>query len=197
VKSSKPAGFKSASIIRTLKKLLVDFTEKDTDIPYDFTKVDEDNPSDLIIRNDILENGIKRRIDSFNLSLMKEEVFLYSFHSNYGYMVSYTEINVFITRMNYIIYFTTLRNGIREFPLFHLKTKRYFESKWTKLRDEKALFENILDNPTIYTHEEVEKIMNDADNLGFDLTELPILSGFDMELLNDLEFTSSSKCSIS
>lgn len=40
--------------------------------------------------------------------------------------------------------------------------------------------------------------MNDADILGFDLQELPIVEGFDFELLSDLEDTpSSSRCSIS
>jgi hypothetical protein len=196
VKSSKPGSFKSMNMINHLKKLLTDFTEKDTDIPGDFTEADKNNPIGLNISNTRV-NDIKYNINRFDISLIKEEVFLYNFHSNYGYHVSYTHVIVFITRINYIIYFTALRNGMKQFPLFHIKPTSYYETLKV-IRSETDLFDILLSEPVIYTHEEVEKIMNDADKFGFDLQELPIVDGFDFKLLSDLEDTSSSsRCSIS
>ena len=193
VKSSKSGSFKSMNMINHLKKLLNDFTEKDTDIPSDFTKADNDNPDNLNISNGKL-NDIKYKINGFNLSLIQKEVFLYNFYSNYGYHISYTHIIVFITRINYIIYFTTLRNGIKHFPLFHIKPKTYYNT----IKGESELFDILLSDPIIYTHEDVKNIMNDSDKFGFDLQELPIADGFNFELLSDLEYTpSSSRCSIS
>jgi hypothetical protein len=188
---------KSEDIINHLRKLLIDFTENDNDIPGDFTDADKGNPSDLIISNNVIEK-IKYNM-RFNLSLMNEEIFLNDFYDVSGYHISYTKIVVFITRINYIIYFTTLRNGIKRFPLFHLKSKKYYYELSRNIRGETDLFKILLSDPVIYTHEEVEKIMNDADTVGFDLRELPIVYGFDFELLDDLEYTSSSseRCSIS
>jgi hypothetical protein len=184
VNSKKPNNFKSSSIVTKLKSLLINFTDNDTDIP-----------DDLGIS--VMEKqSIKDNISSFNIKLMSEEIFLDDFYTNYGYYISFTKINTFITRMNYIIYFTTLRNGITKFPLFALKTPSYFVGK--AITDNNVLFEHLLNNSNLYSHDEVEKIMNDADIVGFDLQELPIVDGFDFELLNDLQSSSSSsRCSIS
>jgi protein tyrosine phosphatase len=184
VNSRKPNDFKSSSIVNKLKSLLEDFIEIDTDIPDNLGI----HPSSIA--------DIKSNISSFNLSHISNEVFLYNFNDNYGYHISYTDVNVFITRVNYIIYFTTLRNNIKQFPLFSLKSASYFNKNVINSND--TLFEHILNKSKIYSHDDVEKIMNDADILGFDLQELPIVEGFDFELLSELEDTpSSSRCSIS
>jgi len=184
VNSRKSNDFKSSSIVNKLKSLLEDFIEIDTDIPDNLGI----NPSSIA--------DIKSNISSFNLSHISNEVFLYNFNDNYGYHISYTDVNVFITRVNYIIYFTTLRNNIKQFPLFSLKSASYFNKNVINSND--TLFEHILNKSKIYSHDDVEKIMNDADILGFDLQELPIVEGFDFELLSELEDTpSSSRCSIS
>lgn len=184
VNSRKPNDFKSSSIVNKLKSLLEDFIEIDTDIPDNLGI----HPSSIA--------DIKSNISSFNLSHISNEVFLYNFNDNYGYHISYTDVNVFITRVNYIIYFTTLRNNIKQFPLFSLKSASYFNKN--VINSNATLFEHILNKSKIYSHDDVEKIMNDADILGFDLQELPIVEGFDFELLSDLEDdTSSSRCSIS
>lgn len=184
VNSRKPNDFKSSSIVKKLKSLLEDFIEIDIDIPDNLGI----HPSSIA--------DIKSIISSFNLSHISNEVFLYNFNDNYGYHISYTHVNVFITRVNYIIYFTTLRNNIKQFPLFSLKSASYFNKNVINCND--TLFEHILNKSKIYSHDDVEKIMNDADILGFDLQELPIVEGFDFELLSDLEDdTSSSRCSIS
>jgi hypothetical protein len=184
VNSRKPNDFKSSSIVKKLKSLLEDFIEIDRDIPDNLGI----SPSSIA--------DIKRNISSFNLSLISNEVFLYNFNDNWGYHISYTEVNVFITRVNYIIYFTTLRNNIKQFPLFSLKSASYFNKNVINGND--TLFEHILNKSKIYSHDDVEKIMNDADILGFDLQELPIVDGVDFELLQDIEDdTSSSRCSIS
>lgn len=184
VNSRKPNDFKSSSIVNKLKSLLEDFIEIDRDIPDNLGI----HPSSIY--------DIKSNISSFNLSLISNEVFLYNFNDNYGYHISYTDVNVFITRVNYIIYFTTLRNNIKQFPLFSLKSASYFNKNVINCND--TLFEHILNKSKIYSHDDVEKIMNDADILGFDLQELPIVEGFDFELLSELEDTpSSSRCSIS
>ena len=187
----------STKLVNHLIKLLIDFTEIDDDIPSDFTEVDKDNQTDLIISNNSIRI-IKQNIN-FNLSLIRDEIFLSSFYGVGGYYISYTQIIVFITRINYIIYFTTLRNGIKKFPLFHLKPKTYYDELSPNIRGETDLFKILLSDPVTYTHEEVEKIMKDADTFGFDLRELPIVDGFDFELLDNLEYTSSSseRCSIS
>lgn len=184
VNSRKPNDFKSSSIVNKLKSLLEDFIEIDTDIPDNLGI----HPSSIA--------DIKSNISSFNLSHISNEVFLYNFNDNYGYHISYTDVNVFITRVNYIIYFTTLRNNIKQFPLFSLKSASYFNKNVINSND--TLFKHILNKSKIYSHDDVEKIMNDADILGFDLQELPIVEGFDFELLSELEDTpSSSRCSIS
>jgi hypothetical protein len=184
VNSRKPNDFKSSSIVNKLKSLLEDFIEIDRDIPDNLGI----HPSSIA--------DIKSNISSFNLSHISNEVFLYNFNDNYGYHISYTDVNVFITRVNYIIYFTTLRNNIKQFPLFSLKSASYFNKNVINSND--TLFEHILNKSKIYSHDDVEKIMNDADILGFDLQELPIVEGFDFELLSELEDTpSSSRCSIS
>ena len=184
VNSRKSNDFKSSSIVNKLKSLLEDFIEIDTDIPDNLGI----HPSSIA--------DIKSNISSFNLSHISNEVFLYNFNDNYGYHISYTDVNVFITRVNYIIYFTTLRNNIKQFPLFSLKSASYFNKNVINSND--TLFEHILNKSKIYSHDDVEKIMNDADILGFDLQELPIVEGFDFELLSELEDTpSSSRCSIS
>ena len=184
VNSKKPNNFKSSSIVDKLKSLLVNFTENDRDIP--------DNLGISVAAN----KRIKDDISAFNISLMSDEVFLDDFYTNYGYYPSFTKINTFITRVNYIIYFTTLRNGIPKFPLFALKSPSYFKGK--PIPDNSVLFQHILNSSKLYSHDDVEKIMNDADSLGFDLQELPIVDGFDFELLNDLQTSSSSsRCSIS
>lgn len=184
VNSRKPNDFKSSSIVKKLKSLLEDFIEIDIDIPDNLGI----HPSSIA--------DIKSIISSFNLSHISNEVFLYNFNDNYGYHISYTHVNVFITRVNYIIYFTTLRNNIKQFPLFSLKSASYFNKNVINCND--TLFEHILNKSKIYSHDDVEKIMNDADILGFDLQELPIVEGFDFELLSELEDTpSSSRCSIS
>lgn len=184
VNSRKPNDFKSSSIVNKLKSLLEDFIEIDRDIPDNLGI----HPSSIA--------DIKSNISSFNLSHISNEVFLYNFNDNYGYHISYTDVNVFITRVNYIIYFTTLRNNIKQFPLFSLKSASYFNKNVINCND--TLFEHILNKSKIYSHDDVEKIMNDADILGFDLQELPIVEGFDFELLSELEDTpSSSRCSIS
>jgi len=184
VNSRKSNDFKSSSIVKKLKSLLEDFIEIDRDIPDNLGI----SPSSIA--------DIKSNISSFNLSLISNEVFLYNFNDNYGYHISYTDVNVFITRVNYIIYFTTLRNNIKQFPLFSLKSASYFNKNVINSND--TLFEHILNKSKIYSHDDVEKIMNDADILGFDLQELPIVEGFDFELLQDIEDdTSSSRCSIS
>lgn len=186
VNSRKPNDFKSSSIVKNLKSLLENFIEIDTDIPDNLGI----SPSSIA--------DIKSNISRFDPGLISKEVFLYNFDDNYGYHVSYTEVNVFITRVNYIIYFTTLRNNIKQFPLFSLKSPSYFKSNHIKNNDE--LFEHILNKSIIYSHDDVENIMKDANMLGFDLQELPIIDGIDFEILEDLvddTSTSSSRCSIS
>lgn len=186
VNSRKPNDFKSSSIVNKLKSLLANFIEIDTDIPNNLGIY----PSSI--------SYIQSNILKFDTNDILREVFLYNFQSNYGYNVSYTEVNVFITRVNYIIYFTALRNNIKQFPLFSLKSPLYFRRNLIK--DETTLFEHILNKSNIYSLNEVEKIMNDADILGFDLQELPIIEGFDFELLQDIvddDTSSTSRCSIS
>jgi hypothetical protein len=186
VNSKKPNDFKSSSIVNKLKSLLNDFIEFDTDIP--------DN---LGISSSAI-NKIKSTITSFDIKKISNEVFMHNFYDNYGYHISYTSVNVFITRVNYIIYFTTLRNNIKQFPLFSLKHPSYFFKKTVNINGESDLFEHVLNESKLYSHNEVEKIMNDADVLGFDLQELPIVEGFDFEILPEIDETSSSsRCSIS
>jgi hypothetical protein len=186
VNSRKPNDFKSSSIVNKLKSLLENFIEIDADIPNNLGIY----PSSI--------RYIQSSILKFNTNHILREVFLYNFQSDYGYNVSYTAVNVFITRVNYIIYFTALRNNIKQFPLFSLKSPSYF--RINSIKDERTLFEHILNKSNIYSLNEVEKIMNDADILGFDLQELPIVEGFDFELLQDIvddDTMSSSRCSIS
>jgi hypothetical protein len=184
VNSKKTKEFKSSSIVNKLKSLLTDFIEFDTDIPDNLGI----SPSRM--------NEIKRSITTFDIKKISDEVFMYNFYDNYGYHISYTSVNVFITRVNYIIYFTTLRNNIKQFPLFSLKHPSYFINNVINGPDE--LFEHVLNKSRLYSHNEVEKIMNDADILGFDLQELPIVEGFNFEILPEIdETTNSTRCSIS
>jgi hypothetical protein len=184
VNSKKPNDFKSTSIVRKLKSLLKDFIEFDTDIP------DNLGISPSMMRE------IKNSITRFDITKISNEVFLHNFYDNYGFHISYTAVNVFITRVNYIIYFTTLRNNIKQFPLFSLKSASYFINNI--INSDNELFEHILNKGNLYSHNEVEKIMNDADIVGFDLQELPIVEGFNFEILPEIDETSSSsRCSIS
>ena len=185
VKSKKSPEIISKTIVEHLKSLLNNFIEIDTDLPEDIG----------LSSSGIMD--VKLSISRFNIKLISQEIFFESFMDNYGYHISYTQVNVFITRVNYIIYFTTLRNNIKQFPLFSLKSPTYFNNK--TINDNDELFKYVLNEIQLYTHDNVEKIMNDADILGFDLQELPIVDGFNFETLPDVFDTSSpsSRCSIS
>lgn len=68
------------------------------------------------------------------------------------------------------------------------------------IKNNDELFEHILNKSIIYSHDDVEKIMNDSNMFGFDLQELPIIEGGDFEILEDIvddTSSSSTRCSIS
>jgi hypothetical protein len=183
--SSVKLNINSAKMVKKFKWLLTSHLVNESNIPSNFH-------DDLEIKPDIIR-GIKSNVSNFDINKITDEIFLNHYEPYAGYQPSYTQINTFITRINYIIYFTALRNGIRRFPLFALKTKNYFDGK--RIDGPDTLFQYLLNQPTIYTLEDVSQIMENPDTYGFDLYDLPILEGVVFSLLPEIDRSVSSNSS--
>lgn len=181
---------KSFHIVMKLIELLINHIELDVDIP------------DVGLTPNALQN-VKQSIRRFDLSHIPQEIFGNMISNYHGYASpNLTHINVFITRINYIIYFTTLRNKIKKFPLFQLKHPDYFTINPINSKEE--LYRHVLCDQQIYTHAEVKQIMDNPSKMvfGFDLYDID--SDIDDIFLTipesgdvDITQVNNSRCSIS
>jgi hypothetical protein len=97
----------SNRIIRKLKWLFHQYVTLDQEI-------DRSIPID-----DIVKDRIKLQIASFDVNKIHDELFTHFYRrGSRNRQINYTSLNVLITRINYIIYFTTRSCGVEEFYLY-------------------------------------------------------------------------------
>ena len=99
----------SYRIIRKLKKLFHDYLTLDQEIP-----IDPDIPI-----NDRTKDTLKRMIASFGIDKIFDELFTNFYRRGArNRQVSYTSLNVLVTRINYILYFTAKACGHEDVILY-------------------------------------------------------------------------------
>jgi hypothetical protein len=102
-------GKTSYKIIRNLKRLFYQYVEVDQEIP-----IDPEIPI-----NDITKERIKRAITSFDANTIQEEIFTNFYRRrSRNNQVNYTNLNVLVTRINYILYFTARACGLDRVVLY-------------------------------------------------------------------------------
>ena len=113
---TEPIFLKSRDIFLRLKTLLIEHIEINT--------INDNKIHPFVV------NKINKRINEFNHLSISHELFDRFYRSNTnGYIqFKYTGMNLLITRMNYILYFTALANKIENFTLYKIYTRDQFQT---------------------------------------------------------------------
>ena len=105
----------SNRIIRKLKWLFYQYVELDQEIPID----------DEISINEETRDRIKRLITSFDANTIQEELFTNFYRrGSRNNQINYTSLNVLVTRINYILYFTAIACGLHDVVLYEMHTHK-------------------------------------------------------------------------
>jgi hypothetical protein len=170
-------GKTSNRIIRKLKWLFYQYVEVDQEIP-----IDPEIPI-----HDITRDRIKRAITSFDANTIQEEIFT-SFYRrrSRNNQVNYTNLNVLVTRINYILYFTAKACGLDRVVLYETH-----EHKQTPIGNSLVMDSLVLSNPEELSLRNVNVLVKNPVVQEIAITELT-KRGFDFVFFNRVTRANSS-----
>jgi len=152
---------RSNDIIRKLKGLFDTYIDTDQHIP---TDIGLDTTS---------INVIKRSV-AFNVSKIKQELFEHFYkRGSRNKQVNYTSLNVLITRINYILYFTAVSIGMDRCVLYETQPETF-----TPVNNSFVMDSMVLRNPTEMSMSDIENMMRNPPSQQSVMDEL-IRRGFD------------------
>jgi hypothetical protein len=170
-------GKTSNRIIRKLKWLFYQYVEVDQEIP-----IDPEIPI-----NDITRDRLKRAITSFDATTIQEEIFTNFYRRrSRNNQVNYTNLNVLVTRINYILYFTAKACGLDRVVLYETH-----EHKETPIGTPLVMDSLVLSKPEELSLRNVNVLVKNPVVQEIAITELT-KRGFDFVFFNRVSRKSSS-----